>query len=234
MSVRSRTSTLLEKRPTSTEPIFKGKPVIFLAPYSTETRAMKLREKKRITRRMTNAARIFQRIFFMLKCYCVLPRQSSLGPTHHGVNIAKGFQQRFHLTEGELVGGIATGAIGMGMDFQEDAITACSNGRAREDEGHAAVAAGDVAALSAARHLDAMRGIEDDGPAEFTQQRQRAHVGDKVVVAEGRAALGEQDIASAGGGDLRNHVAHVPRREELSFFHIHATLRARGGLDQIS
>ena len=46
-----------------------------------------------------------------------------------------------------------------------------------------------------AGQLHAVRGVEDDRVAERAHLRQRAEVDDEVVVAEGRAALGEQDPA---------------------------------------
>src|SRR5205085_561078 len=104
---------------------------------------------------------------------------------------------------------------------------------AREHHGHAAVAASHFATLSTAGHLDAMSGVEDDGPAELTHDCQRTHVGDQVVVSERRAALREHDAVSTNRGDLIDHITHVPWRKELALLHVDTTLRAGRSLDQI-
>ena len=47
-----------------------------------------------------------------------------------------------------------------------------------------------------ARQLHRMRGVEDDRAAGVAHDRERAHVGDEVVVAERRAALAHHDVVA--------------------------------------
>ncbi len=71
------------------------------------------------------------------------------------------------------------------------------------------------------------------GYAEFAHHRERAHVHDQVVVAEGRAALGHEDALVAGAGDLGDRVAHVARRQELALLDVDGTPGLRGGDEQV-
>ncbi len=71
----------------------------------------------------------------------------------------------------------------------------------------AALAAGAVA--GAARELDRVGGVEHHRVAELAHDRESAHVHHEVVVAERRAALGEEQGVVAGGHDLVDHVLHV-------------------------
>ncbi len=48
-----------------------------------------------------------------------------------------------------------------------------------------------------ARLLHRMRGVENHGRADRRHDRQRTHVGDQRIVAEGGAALAEQDVGVA-------------------------------------
>jgi hypothetical protein len=50
--------------------------------------------------------------------------------------------------------------------------------------------------------------------------RQAAEIGNERVVAEARAALGDEHAGVAGAGDLGDDVLHVPGREELALLHI--------------
>ena len=52
-------------------------------------------------------------------------------------------------------------------------------------------------------------------PVSRAEDRQRAHVGDKRVVAEAHAPLGHQDVGRARGVELGDDVLHVPGREKL-------------------
>ena len=71
-----------------------------------------------------------------------------------------------------------------------------------------------------ARLLHRMGRIEHHGAAGLCQLRQAPHVRDQCIVAEACAPLAHQHPAVAGAGDLRHHVAHVPRREELALLHV--------------
>src|SRR5262245_27165923 len=66
-----------------------------------------------------------------------------------------------------------------------------------------------------------MGGVEDHRRAGGPRQdRQRPHVGDERIVAEGGAALGHQYVGVAGAGDLGDHVRHVPGRQELALLDV--------------
>ncbi len=79
-----------------------------------------------------------------------------------------------------------------------------------------------------------MRGVEDHRRAGVAgQDRQRAHVGDKRVVAERGAALGHQHVAVSGTGDFRHHVLHVPRRQELALLDVDGLAGFRCGGQQV-
>ena len=65
-----------------------------------------------------------------------------------------------------------------------------------------------------------MGGVEDDGATGFFHHRQRAHVGDEVVVAKAHAAFTQHDAVIAGAFRFVGDVAHVPRCEELAFFDV--------------
>ena len=67
------------------------------------------------------------------------------------------------------------------------------------------------------------------GIAEFAHDRKRAHIHDEILIAEGSAALGEDDFLVAGAGDFFGSVAHFPGREKLAFFDVHDAAGAAGG-----
>ena len=66
-------------------------------------------------------------------------------------------------------------------------------------------------AVAAARELQAVRDVVDDGAAERAQHRKGAHVHDEVVVAERETALGDDDARIAARRDLLDRVPHVER-----------------------
>ena len=76
-------------------------------------------------------------------------------------------------------------------------------------------------------------GVEHHGIAVLRQDRQRAHVRDQRVVAEAHAALGLEDVAVAGAGDLGEDIRHVPRRQELAFLDVDRPAGPPGGEQQI-
>src|SRR5579872_1591589 len=77
---------------------------------------------------------------------------------------------------------IGESALGGFMDFEEHSIHAGGDGGARERGDELGFAARGVA--QSARNLDAVRGVENHGPAGFAHDRKAAHVHYKVVVAE--------------------------------------------------
>ena len=63
--------------------------------------------------------------------------------------------------------------------------------------------------------------------------RKRAHVDDQVVIAEARAALGDDDARVAGVDDLRDRVLHVVGREELPLLDVDDAPGLRRGDEQV-
>src|ERR1043166_9158107 len=97
-------------------------------------------------------------------------------------------QQFGHLLQRNHVRAVAQGLFGVGMGFDEQAIGRRCHRASRQDRSELALAAGLIAARP--RQLDRMRGVEDNRVPELTQDGNRAHVRDEVVVAKRRAALG--------------------------------------------
>ena len=108
--------------------------------------------------------------------------------------------------------------VGILMGFDEDAGDADRDRRARQHRHEFALAARRGALP--ARLLHRMGGVEDHRRAGAREDRQRAHVGDQRVVAEGRAALGHQHVGIAGAGDFLDDVLHVPGRQELALLDV--------------
>ena len=68
--------------------------------------------------------------------------------------------------------------------------------------------------------LQAVRHVENHRNALLAHHRKATHVDDQVVVAEARAALGDDDARITRGGDLRDGVLHVVGREELALLDV--------------
>ena len=65
-----------------------------------------------------------------------------------------------------------------------------------------------------------MGGVHHNRIAGLRHLRQAAHVGHKGVIAEGRAAFGQQDAFVAGAFDLGHDVGHFPRGQELTLLDV--------------
>ena len=117
------------------------------------------------------------------------------------------------------------------MGFDEETVSSGGDCAAREYRRELALAAGFVSA--AARQLHRVSYIEHDGKAEPFHDGNRAHVGDQVVIPEGGAALGYQQLFSAHLTCLSNYLSHFLRRQKLTLFDVHYAASVDGGLDQI-
>ena len=117
------------------------------------------------------------------------------------------------------------------MNLEEKRVDTDGGSRPRHMRHKLALAAGGRA-LSA-RNLHAVRGVHDDGIAELSHDRQRAHVGHKRVVAEAGAAFGQHDAAAAGFLGLGDDVLHIPGRKELSLFDVDGSAGLRGLVDEV-
>ena len=71
------------------------------------------------------------------------------------------------------------------------------------------------------------------GQPKLAHDRQAAHVDHQIVVAERSAALGEQNLVVAGGGDLLGGVLDIVRRDELALLDVHDAAGASGVDQQI-
>src|SRR4051812_9801665 len=90
--------------------------------------------------------------------------------------------------------------------FNKHAIRSGRDRTTGENRGEFALSAGLIATTS--WQLDGMRGVENDRDSESGHDRNRAHVRDQVIVAEGGAAFrDEQPFAACRFGFLQ-HLAH--------------------------
>lgn len=143
----------------------------------------------------------------------------------------------FELGEGEGVGAVGQGLVGVGVGFHEDACDARGDGGAGEQ--------GDVFALAArafakaAGLLDGMGCIEDHRAAGLGHDRQAAHVGNQRVVAERGAPFAQQEGIGIVAGGLRgvaclgDDLLHVGRGHELGLLDVHRLARGGNGGDEI-
>ena len=117
------------------------------------------------------------------------------------------------------------------VDFHEHAVDA----RGHAGAGHRLDVGGlpGRPAVAGPRQLQAMGDVVDHRRLERAQLGQRTHVHHEVVVAERRAALGEQHVRIAGGADLVERVLHLRGREELALLDVHDGAGARGGHQQV-
>ena len=116
------------------------------------------------------------------------------------------------------VGAVGGRVVGVLVGLDEDRGDADRDGGTRHHRGELALAPGGGAL--AARLLDRVGRVHHHRIAGAGHDRQRPHVGDEGVVAEGDAALAEQETAVAGRGDLGRDVGHVPRSEELALLDV--------------
>src|SRR5215469_655520 len=75
--------------------------------------------------------------------------------------------------------------------------------------------------------------VKDHAIPRFAYPIERTHIGDEVVVAKRRAALGKTELRGAKGDQFFGNVSHVPRREELTFFHIDRATGFRSSTQEI-
>ena len=78
-----------------------------------------------------------------------------------------------------------------------------------------------------------MGGVKDDGIAEGAHNRKRAHIDDKIVIAERGAALRQQNVRVAALQNLVHHVPHILWRKELALFHVDGFAGQRRLIDEI-
>ena len=84
-----------------------------------------------------------------------------------------------------------------------------------------------------ARHLHRVRGVEHHRAAGVAHDREGPHVRDQVVVAERRAPLAHHDALVARRLGFGDHLAHVPRGQELAFLDVHRPALAADVLNEV-
>jgi hypothetical protein len=142
----------------------------------------------------------------------------------------KGFEQRLEKFEVEGVGAVGLGVERVVVDFDEETVDAGGDGRAGEQRNELGLAAAD--SVGGGGLLHRVGGVEDDR-GELAHDGERAEVDDEIVIAERRAALGEEDALIAGGADFFDAVGHVPRGDELALLDVDGAAGAGGGDKQV-
>ncbi len=119
------------------------------------------------------------------------------------------------------------------MGFHEQAGNAHSHRRARQHRHELALTAAAIALST--RQLHRVRGVEHHRAAGLAHDREAAHVGHQIVVAEGGAALADHDVVGATihFTRLEHHLFHVARRHELALLDIHRLARSSASLDEV-
>jgi hypothetical protein len=117
------------------------------------------------------------------------------------------------------------------VHFHEDGVAAGGDGGARERCDEAAIAA--RLRPLAARLLHAVGRVVDDRAAGLGEQRQRAHIGDEVVVAEREAALGHEQVRVAGRASLLDDTLHLEGRQELALLQVDRLPRRCDGENEV-
>src|SRR5260370_16899053 len=75
--------------------------------------------------------------------------------------------------------------------------------------------------------------VEDYRVSEDAYYHQRAHVGGEVVVAEGEAALGQNDASSSGALRFCDYCFHIPRGQELALLDVDRASGFCGCFDEV-
>ena len=117
------------------------------------------------------------------------------------------------------------------MCLEEHAVRTRGHRRSRQDRSELALAARSVAAATG--QLNRMRRVKENGEAKPAQYRDRPHVRDQVIVAEGRAAFGDEEFFSTDLLRLPDHLAHFCRRQKLTLLQIDDFAGQHSGLNQV-
>src|SRR5438105_7902246 len=132
--------------------------------------------------------------------------------------------------EGQRVGPVAQRPVGILMHLAEERVDAHRGRRARQRSSQRAVAARRVSLRAWLLHR--VRGVEADR-RELSQGDEPAHVDHQVVVAEGRAPFGEQDLRAAALAQLVDDVLHVLGSEELALLDVDGAPGSRSSEEQV-
>src|SRR6266446_10991228 len=104
------------------------------------------------------------------------------------------------------------------MHFHKDAVASGRDGSTRQHRRQFGIAGCGVPCSAGPLHR--VRRVEDYAITRLAHPMERAHIGDEIVVTEGRAALRETEFFVAESDELFRNVLHIPRREELTFLYV--------------
>ncbi len=139
-------------------------------------------------------------------------------------------EERGEELEIEGIGSIGFGVGGIVVDFEKQAVDASRYRGTGQERNELRLAAAD--AVGGRGLLDGMGAVKDDR-GQGTHHGERAEIHDKIVVAEGRAALGEKYAIVAGGAEFFDGVRHVPRRDELTFLDVDGAAGFACGYEEV-
>src|SRR5450432_2137629 len=146
-------------------------------------------------------------------------------------------EQGLHVLERHRVGAVGHRVLRIRVRLHEDARHADRDRSARQHRNEFALPTRRRAL--AAGQLNRVRCVEHDRRVRLAHDRQAAHVGDEVVVAEARATLAgheavfRQAFFARRGARLVDHVLHVVGREELALLDVHRLAALRDGADEV-
>src|SRR5580658_740551 len=129
----------------------------------------------------------------------------------------------------ERIGSVRFSLFRIVMNFQENTIHTSSDRRARQHRNKLRLPAahsGATVVRLRRRQLDGMRRVKNHG-RELAHDGQRAHIDDKVVIAETTTALREKDLRVARLAALLNRMLHVPRRNKLPLLDVDSAAAQR-------
>src|SRR4051812_21856091 len=115
----------------------------------------------------------------------VSPRMSKCGTQPQ-----TSFNQFRHMIQGNRIGAVAFGLVGLRVRFQKDAIATARHGCPREIGNHTAISAGAVTLRC--RFLYAVSRVKDHGPAQILHHRNATEIVDELPIAEESTSFREE------------------------------------------
>ena len=136
----------------------------------------------------------------------------------------------FETIEWHRIGTVAQRLVGIGVDFEKEAIgsgSGCGPGQYRDE---VTFSSGD--SFWPSRGLNTMGGIEDERSAALVSLGDGPKIIDQTMIAEGGSSLGHPDIR---GSCLLQHLdagCNIPGGQKLPFFQVHDTSGGSGRFQQ--
>src|SRR6185503_7173346 len=147
--------------------------------------------------------------------------------TNQVVNVDQRAHEALEIVEGILARRVAERFRRIRVRFDEEAVDAGRDGRARERRQELPRAAPRVLAGYSVL-ADRVARVEDDGVTDLVQEIEAARIHDEIVVAKRVASLRDDDAIVAGVLDLLDGLRHVLGRQELAVLDVHDGSRLRG------